>query len=628
MGAEVVNDRVVRLDADPGEPGSFLCAKVRRFPALASGGERVLRPLRRVRAGTDRGAFEPISWDAALDLVVARLVAERATPSAVLPYWYGGSNGLLTGNAVDAWFFHRIGASDVLRTLCAANTGAGARAAWGDLPSADPADVDNMDGLLLWGCNPSSSGIHYVPRVRALKARGGFLAVVDPRRTPLAAIADLHLPIQPGTDVAVAHALAHVALRDGLADIEGLRSHAVGVEAWEAEVARWTPERAATLAGVDAGALVGLAHGYAAQQRAMVRCGWGLERNRNGVDAVRAVLTLPAVFGKMASGGWALSTSAGYGMALDRIRPPPSGRRTFNMTGLATVLETAADPPVRVLFVYNCNPVATVPDQDGIVRQLRRPDLFTVVHDAFFTDTAAEADLVLPSTTFLEHADLSRSYSAYVLRWAPAVVPPPGEAWSNHRLFCALAQRMGFGDEAPFDRNEDAWAQAICGTVPGATDELWPALREARSAAVPPSRQTWPWPVRLADPEPPRHRPNPCDGDLPLALLSPASPRGINSLLMHDVRAVLRLSSADAASRGLQAGEPVAVENARGRVVVDWEVGADLPQGVCELPKGLWRRATRNARTATALTPDHVDARGGGACYNDARVEVSRAGPA
>lgn len=627
MGAEVVNGVVVRLDADPDEPGTFLCAKVRRFPALAVGPERVLRPLRRVGPRGARSSFEPVSWDLALDLLVDRIRAERQTPSAVLPYWYGGSNGMLTGNAADAWFFHRIAASDIQRTLCAANTGAGAKAVWGDMPSADPASVDDVNGLLMWGVNPSASGIHFVPRARALKARGGWLAVVDPRRTPLAAAADVHLAILPGTDVAVAHALAHVALRDGLADEEGLEAYAEGLPAWRAEVAHWTPERAAAVSGVDPGALVAVAHGYASAGSALLRCGWGLERNRNGVDSVRAVLSLPAVFGKMGRGGWALSTSAGYRMALDALRPPPSGRRTFNMTQLASVLEHASDPPVRLLFVYNCNPVATVPDQDRLLAQLGRADLFTVVHDAFFTDTAAEADLVLPATTFLEHADLSRAYAGYLLRWAPAVVPAAGEAWSNLRLFRALADRLGFGGDAPFDRDEEAWGAAICGTVPGAPADLWPTLRDARAVPVPPAKQVWPPAalVRLADPEPPRHRSPPVDADLPLILISPASPRGINSMLMQDVPGVLRVSAADAAARGLEEEQPVVVWNSRGSVEVAWEVGTDLRPGVVELPKGLWRRATRNGRTAVALAPDHVDERGGGACYNDARVDVRSA---
>ncbi len=629
LSASIVNGQVVKLDSDPEEPGSYICAKVRRFPSLAVGPDRIARPLRRIGPrGVGRSSFVEISWSEALDEVERRIRAESATPAAVLPYWYGGSNGMLTGNSVDAWFFDRIAASDIERTLCAANTSAGAAAVWGTTPSADPASIDDCDGLLLWGNNPSASGIHLVPRVTALIERGGWLGVVDPRRTPLARKADLHLQVLPGTDVVVALALAHVAFQEGLADEQGLRAHSDGFDAWFSAVQRWSPEAAARVAGVDVGALRALALGYASRSPALLRAGWGIERNRNGTDAVRAILSLPAVFGKMGpqGGGWALSTSAGYGMALGSIRPKPSGRRTFNMTQLGRILSEASDPPIRLLYVYNCNPVATVPDQDAVRRGLARDDLFTVVHDAFFTDTAAEADLVLPATTFLEHADLTRSYAGYILRWAEPVVAPFGESRSNLDVFRELAGRFGFGDEAPFAWDAAAWGSAIAGTVPGADASLWERLRADRSVAVPPARQVWPpsAPMRLADPMPPVFREVPEDGHLPLTMLSPADRRGINSMMMNDVVAVLRVSPSDASSRGLRHGELVTVFNGRGEVVLPWESSDDLRPGVCEMPKGLWRRASKNTASSVALVPDHVDARGGGACYNDTRVDVRR----
>jgi anaerobic selenocysteine-containing dehydrogenase len=625
LAVEVRDGRVGRIGGTRLHPWTegYICQKVARFGARVHGPERVLQPMRRVGPGPGRARFEPISWAAAMDLLVARMAdaRDRFGPESILPVWYGGSNGYLTGGGADQRLWNRLGVSRCLRTLCATNAGAAVRAVYGDLPGSALEDVDAADVAVLWGVNPAVSGIHLLPPLRRLQERGGRLVVVDPRATPLTRKADLHLPVLPGTDVPLALALVHVALADGLCDEAFLAAHCDGWEELAAEARRWAPSRAAATCGVDAADIPRLAHLYAAGAPAWIRCGWGMERNRNGSEGIRAVLMLPAVFGQFGrrGAGFAMSTSAGY-RSDSAGWQGHSAARAINLSRLGAEIEAAEDPPIRVVYVYNCNPVATVPDQARVARALADPARFVAVHEQVWTDTCDLADLVLPATTFLEHKELSRSYASYVLQWSEPVVDPVGEARSNHAVLSELGARLG----SPEDLDEDQLAAAVLAHIPGA-----PALEDLvaqRAVALPrlvqfldvhPAGR-----VQLSPP--PRYAPPPADADLPLALISPATAAAISSTLYEaEVDACLEVHPDDALPRGVADGQLVRVWNSWGEVEVRARLSRDTRPGVVVLPKGLWRRATHNGWTANALIPDHVDAAGLGACYNDARVELA-----
>jgi anaerobic selenocysteine-containing dehydrogenase len=623
LSVEVEDGRVRRLGGTRlhAWTDGYICAKVRDFGELVHGPDRIRTP--RIREGS---TWREAAWDEAMSRVAERfraVIAEHGA-EAILPVWYGGSNGLLTGGGLDQRLWNRLGTSRCLRTLCAANTGAGTRMAYGAMPSVDLADAELASLVVVWGMNPSASGIHLLPPLKRVRERGGAVVVVDPRRTPLAASAALHLPVLPGADVPVALALAHVAIVEGLADEAWIGEHTTGWEAYRAAAMAWSPAKAGAEAGVAAADIERLARMYAEASPALIRCGWGLERTRNGSDAVRAALLLPAVFGKFGvrGGGWAMSTSAGY-RADTAAWQGTSTARGINLSQLGRELEQRRDPPIRAVFVYNCNPMATVPDQGALARALAREDLFVVVHEQVWTDTCELADVVLPATTFLEHKELSRTYAGYALQWSEPVIPPVGDARSNHAVLQDLARRLGVADEV----GEDALAAEILANIPSAPD--FDTLRRDRVAALPRPVQfvdAFPSSGRVALSPPPTHRPPPCDADLPLILISPATPRAISSTLYAGERsAALELSPADAAARGIAEGDLVRASNRIGEVVAPARISPELRPGVASLPKGLWRRATRNGWTSNVLIPDHVDEHGGGACYNDARVEVAKA---
>ncbi|MYF96872.1 MAG: molybdopterin-dependent oxidoreductase, partial [Holophagales bacterium] len=471
LEVEVEDGRVTKVRAAPPEvahplTSGFICSKVGRISRHLYGEDRLLHPALREGARGD-GGFRRISWDDALDLIVERMVEAKRTFGAesVLPLSYGGSNGLLTQDTADAILFRRFGASQLARTVCAAPSTAAALGLYGKMAGVALEDYEHAELAIVWGANPSSTGIHLVPILRAARARGGKLVVVDPRRTPLAKQADLHLQPRPGTDLCLALALHREFFRRGDADLEFLAEHATGTDELRERAEPWTFERAAEVTGVPVRGITRCYEWYSGSSPAVIRCGWGVERNRNGGSAVAAILALPAVAGKfrVRAGGYTMSNGAAF-RDVGRREPSP-GTRIVNMNHVGRVLadpDAISGPPVQVLFVYNANPLATLPNQELVRRGLEREDLFTVVFDQVMTDTAASADLVLPATTFLEHDDLAMGYGAMVLHDTKPVALPVGEARSNLRVFGELADRLGLlRDDDP--RSEAEWRQAVLG---------------------------------------------------------------------------------------------------------------------------------------------------------------------
>ena len=647
LDVTVEDGRVVSIDGSRTNPltEGYICSKVRRFPEHVYGPDRLLHPM--VRTGPKgEGRFEAVAWPEAVALVARRLreVQQRWGGEAILPYYYGGSNGLVTQGTLDARFFASLGASRLDRAVCAAPTGTVAKAMTGKMPGVAFPDYDAARLVVLWGANPWHSNIHLVPHLKRAREAGGRVVLVDPRTTAPGAYVDEWLPIRPGTDVALALALARCLARAGRLDHEFLAAHTRGharvLEAAEA----WTLDRAAAVTGLAARDIERLAEDYAAADPAVIRIGWGLERNRNGGSAVAAVLALPALAGKFKrrGGGFTMSNSGAFRVDdAARAGGPDAPTRIVNMNLLGRVLlGEIAPPPVMALFVYDCNPVVTVPDQNRIVRGLQREDLFTVVFDSVLTDTARYADVLLPATTFLEHDELSHSYGSYTVQYAPGVIPPVGEGRPNPEVFRELAHAAGV-DRGFFQGGEPALrARALASVgIPLAGGADLGRLERERMISV---DFPGPAPVQFmtafpftADrrmrldptelgPNLYAYREPATDPRFPLALISPATDRTVNSVLgeLKKDEAELQLHPDDARARGIASGDGVRVFNALGEVRCRALVSDRIRPGVVSLPKGAWRRSFRSGTSATALVADDLSEIGGGACFNDTRVEV------
>ncbi len=231
LAVTVNQGRIIEIDGSHRNPvtDGFICAKVRKFGERVYGPDRLLYPaIRKGRKG--EGKFARATWDDALELIAERFMRAKSANGgeSILPFSYGGSNGILTQDNLDAQLWRRFGTSRLARTVCAAPTGAANAALYGKMPSVVYQDYPEAKLIVLWGVNPTASGIHLVPYVRAAQKRGAALVVVDPRGTPLSRTADLHLPIKPGTDVVVALALHRYLFVNGFADESFLRGTCVG----------------------------------------------------------------------------------------------------------------------------------------------------------------------------------------------------------------------------------------------------------------------------------------------------------------------------------------------------------------------------------------------------------------
>lgn len=644
LAVTVSKGRVVEIDGSTlnTPTAGYICAKVRRFGDRVYGEARLQYPA--VRTGPKGlGRFRRISWDEAFELVATRMleVRERWGGEAILPFSYGGSNGLLTQDTLDAVLFRRFGTSRLARTVCAAPTGVAAQTLYGKMPSVTYEDYPDARLIILWGVNPSTSGIHLVPYVREALKTGARLIVIDPRSTPLARQAHLHIAPRPGTDVAIALAIHRHLFEEGFADARFLAEHTKGADRLRERASEWTFSRAAEVSGVPEAALRQLADDYARLSPALVRCGWGLERNRNGGNAAMSILALPAVGGKFGvrGGGYSMSNSAAWNITRPWLGPEPT-TRIVNMNKLGRALLEYDDPPIKALFVYNCNPVATMPDQQRVLEGMAREDLFTVVFDQVMTDTAAFADLLLPATTFLEAYDFARGYGPLSLQLVRPVIEAVGESRSNPEVFGELARRLDLMEGGEPDNELDMLLQ-LFKTLPGTVG----AEMETAGRATPPfgfrpiqfvdvhpktfDRKIDLFPAAL-DAEAPlglyTYQPDPATERFPLALISPSSDKTISSTLGELPRPAIALlmHPADADARGLKNDDPITVFNDLGEVQCAVKVEDTIREGTVSLPKGLWRKSTWNQLTSNVLVSDALTDLGAGACFNDARVQVAR----
>lgn len=638
-------DRVqsVKGRSDHPTTAGFICSKVSRFHERVYSPERILTPLRR-KGEKGSGEFEAISWQEALAEIADRFgeICQEWGGEAILPYHYGGSNGLLEDGFLDDYFFARLGASRLASTICAMPTSSVNEEMYGKMPGVAYEDFAAARFILIWGANPKVSGIHLVPFLRQAKKSGAFVAVVDPLQNFSSREVDLHLAAYPGTDLAVALGMIHHWQSTGSLDEAFLESHSVGRESLLEAAAAWPLERAAAEARVPLADLRRLAEVFAASSPAVVRCGWGVERNRNGGAAAAAIMAMPTLLGKFGVAGGGFTMSNNGAAKVDRaalLGTPKWQTRVINMTRLAEALDAQAEQPIKGIFVYNCNPVATVPDQGGILRGLAREDLFTVVSEQVMTDTARYADVILPATTFLEQREIRVGYGSYAVGGIRPVIEPVGESRTNTETFAALGRAMGWGDEVFSWDSEEAFRR-VAGEleVSGKPAEMatleagrsqrydFPGDRPVQFRNVFP--QTSHGKVDLTPPclgkEPYRYLP--LESSFPLALVSPGDHRLINSTFGESSldELTLTLHPTDAAAREVSAGDPIRVFNHLGEVHCRARVSSRTRTGVVLMPKGAWRRASANGFTSTALCPSDTQRVGGGACFSDARVEVER----
>jgi len=659
----------VKVQGDPDHPftDGSLCTKVAHYAERTYSPDRLLHPLKRV-GPKGKGEFRRISWDEALDEIAAKLKALAAVnPESILPLSYAGTMGMLQYSSMDRRFFHKLGATQLERTLCSSAGKAGIKATLGGSYGMDPEHYQDSKLIVIWGSNPITSNLHFWTRAQEAKRRGAKLIAIDPYRSLTAEKCSQHIALLPGTDGALALGMMHVLVTEGLIDRDYIEKYTLGFKELSEKLPEYTPQWAAETCGISVQEVVQLARDYGTLKPAAIRLNYGMQRHAGGGIAARTIACLPALTGawRDPAGGILLTTADNYNFDHAKLERPDlmprsstgARPRVINHSKLGDAL-TAVKSPVRAVIVYNNNPVAVCPDSSKVVEGFRREDLFCVVMDSFLTDTADYADIVLPATTQLEHTDIHKSYGhLYVLANNPAIAPV-GESLPNAEVFRRLAARMGFEEECFRDSDDELARQAIGSGHANLAGMDWESLKRdgwkrlalpkafapfAKGGFHTPSGKCEFYSASLKaqgiDPlpfyNPPAELPssNPqLASRYPLSFLSPPVRNFLNSSFANLPRfraaegePSLELHSDDAAKRGIADGDAVRVFNDRGSFTLKARVNDKPRRGVVVAPSVWWKKFSGDRRNANELTSQRTADLGGAATFYDCLVEVERA---
>jgi anaerobic selenocysteine-containing dehydrogenase len=659
----VEDGRVTHLQGDPEHPFTrgFLCHKVAHYDRRLYSPSRVLYPLRRIGAKGE-GKLARITWDEALDEIAYRFkaIVESDGGEAILPYSYGGSLGIVQRLAGHR-FFYRLRASRLARTICDVAAMAGWEMTIGKGISTDLPQAAHSDFIVIWGMNIAATNVHFVPIVKEAKKRGARVVQIDPYRNRTSHLCDEQVMLRPGTDGALALGVMHVLIGEDLIDHDYIRTHTLGYEALRERVLKEYPvDKVSRVTGVPEEQIVEVARSYGRARAPFLRVGFALTRHENGGMAMRTIACLPGLVGAFSKrgGGAHHETAAAFEFNYERLKGEDQFKpatREINMVKLGEVLLEEKYPPVKALYVYNCNPATVAPDQRRVHAGLRRDDLFTVVHEQVHTETVDFADIVLPAPTFLEYLDLCKSYGHYYLQMARPVIAPLGEAKPNLEVFRLLARRCGF-DDLCFDDDEfDRMRQAL-----DTSSKFLAGIDFEKLASGEPQR------VNLgADADPfaagfytpsgklefysekmarlgfdPLPSYTPCSASpenhalherYPLQLLAPPSVHFLNSTfgVVEEQRRrmgkpSIKINPADANARNIAHGDRVRVSNERGECQFYADVTEDTRSGVVVAEGLWWGKHMPGSHNVNALVSTRLTDLGGGSTFQCNLVEVSK----
>jgi len=664
MQVHVEDGAIRRIEPHPGNLATpeGVCLKGLSYVERVRSPDRILTPLRR----TSSGGFEPIEWDAALDLIAEQLIRVRDTtgPQGLLYYSGSGTKGLLNGAGLELWRLYG-GCTTTYGDLCWPAGLEATRLTLGDNRHSVPWDIARARLILMWGKNAAETNIHQMPFIQEARETGGRLVVIDPRRTESAESADLWLRPRPGSDGALALAIASEIIRSGGVDEAFVHDHVTGFDEFAASVRECSIEWAAAITEIPALQIRELAEWIGSTGPMTITAGYGMQRYTNAGQTIRAILALLAITGNVGrpGAGWVYANLQSH--IFDDVRDPlacypperPDGvvRVSVSTARLGRDMLDQVDPPLRMAWVERGNPITQNPDTNVVLAAFRSLD-FRVVVDQFLTDTAREADLVLPAKTMFEQTDVIGAYWHPYVQLRQKLIEPPGEVKPETEAYRLLAPRLGI-DPVELD-----------GRIPGTSDAEVESFLESRLApfeglsierlkegpAYPPGHEQ----IAFADgrfPTPsgrielvsdqaaerwsvdrlPRYREpeeSVRNGEPPefrLYLMTPNTKNRIHSQFGNlrmiqrvDPGPAVHVHPADAADRGIRDGTPVRVFNRRGDFRLPARLDSSLKPGCVSVTNGWW---IQEGGTVNFCSPGRETDMGHGAAFHDTLVEVETA---
>ena len=618
-----------------------ICAKVAKgMVELVHGDKRLNSPLKRV-GERGKAEFEAISWQQAYEEIHMRFkaVIQQHGSESVLPLKYGGPMGMMTVSSMDERFFQRLGASQLdSKPLCAGVSNAAWESVFGNVGGISPAELSHSKLIVIWANNITVGHLHLIKIVRQARKDGAKVVVIDPRHIRIADDADLFLEIKPGTDVVLAYAVANRIKELGGLAHDFIQQQLSGATEFLDAASEWTLERAAKVCGLRAEDIDTFAKFWCEHSPAALSVGVAMERNRNGGSAIRAAFALPLLTGNFLEKGAGICKPSGYFShlnreAIKRLERPIKNTRTLNILDIGQhIVNDELDTPIKVIFIYNHNPVAVHPRQKLLLEALKKEDIFIVAYDHTLTDSVAHADIVLPACTSMEHADLYKAYGHSHLQYADAVIPPFGESKNNTQVFRELATVFGF-DDPEFQQSDAELLEILVSDRPSSTQSLDrydaedakivfrtvpPATHNNKALLFSESEQQR---AKLGTPRfqnlEQKHR---------FTVISPSSEQRINSTfggtMANKARALVTINEKDAKELKLTDGQQVKLVNQQAELELTLQVSELIKPGVACVDKGAWLKDSASNLSINALIPGHKADMAEGACYNDCQADI------
>ncbi len=666
---QVVDGKVVRIKGanNPYTAGN-VCVKMNHYVNFLYHPDRLQYPMKRV-GKKGEGKFERITWEEAYKTIAERTqsIVDEFGPNSVLPYWYSGTLGYISNYSMCKKFFNKIGASSLLTTICLGTGAALMPYTFGSGIGCDPEEYANTDLYVSWGTNEAATAVHSVKFIKELKEKGGKLIVVNPLKTPVAEWADLYIRPNVGSDAALALAVANILIQKDMIDKEFVEKYTHGFEELKKEAAKYTIEKAVEITGVPAEQIEQFAEMYGKVDASILRIGYGMQRHTNGGSMMRAITFLPALTGMIGKannagivfindGYWAVDYDQLGGASLNKNENP----RSINMVDIGKALtgqlESTKKEPIKMMFVFDANPLSSTPNTDLIRKGLTRDDIFTVVHDIWHTETVDYADIVLPATTHFEEEDVNQNYFAWYINYNEKAVDPLFEAKSNYQMFQELAGYMGFEDE----EFKTTIPEAIEGLLAGADKTIFGGLTYEQlkenhwhklTPGVPYADRKFATPsgkiefysetlkeaglhpvaefVELLESK--KESPE-LYKKYPLYFLSMSTKNFINGQMsqIEHVRGLFGefyafMNSEDMKARGIKENDKVVVKNDRGQCeLVAKAADEKVRPGIVLAYSNAWQKYT-GGNNVNATTPDRLSDIGGGSTFHTNLVEVVKA---
>lgn len=630
MVTRVRNDRLHASEPNSKQPftGDFLCPKGRNLTPYVYSKQRLMYPLRRTgKKGS--GEFEKITWNDALKEIASKIkeVSDRHGPESILQFDYAGNMGLVQ-RYFPSRFFNAIGASRISHTICSRAGDKALEVVYGSTLGMLPDEIERCRLIVVWGMNPAWSSPHGFEMLKRAAKRGAKIYVIDPVKTSTAEIG-VHIRIKPATDGALALGIMNHLIQNRLCNELFLDRNATGFDRLAGVTSKYDMTTISKTTGLTTRQIEDFIGDYVSLRPNCIMIGYGMQRQRNGGEMVRAISLLPALIGEN-RGFFYSNDLADFDMGyLEGTALRNRKLTTYNMVDIGRTLQAGK---VKMMFVYNSNPLATLPNQGLLRKGFASEDMYTVVHDLVQTDTADYADIVLPATSFFEHYDINTSYFHNYLSVNEKAIEPVGEARSNSDTFRALAsamrltQRELFEEDVKVAKNLVSKSKSVEGRFEDITKKGYLKLKV-------PNRDVYQTPTKkieiysaAAESEGLSGLPThvPVSSSLPYMLLSPVHKFLVRSqyhLRWHEIGPVVYVNPEDAKAEGAEDGSSVTLSNEFGEWTVKCEFSDAVPRGVLMTYSALWPKLSGGSNV-NFLTTDFVQRYGQNSAFNSTFVKM------